>query len=504
MFQKDIHKFSLILAAAILLFTNPTYSEEPTKDAKKAQEDFYIALQVGNRAAVEEALNAGAVWTPDGDGKKPHMFAAESGDVEFYMWAEKNDSAGANDKDNIGRTALYFATLSQNCSPHMVRYLRSGGADVNAQDSKGNHTPLFNASIPANLYVVEALFEKPMDRETFLKAFRADDPTDYHALIDKAAEDYENLPPGEKVDVTAITSNNETPLHVALGNGESELAEFLLRKGVPMDIRSNDKIIGFDGEGDEILRNGETAIEMAERELGDFRNRLSREENDTERDEGLIENLKRNIAEYEETIKVYHAIKTGIEAEALSSAEEGMGEEGGSKEEVTMSPERKELLDHIAEMYVRWREEFEIRFSSHRMSVGRELLDLASEKDIFRNFFTLPGTAPTSRIPLRFHEPSGTTISSEIYVPSPYWYCDKVRYLNITREEYLQLDKILREKGIENVSRSDLAALDLIDECSKRSPESSGNQFDIDITLRGPKVQAAKDAGSGTIIYTLQ
>lgn len=504
-----------MLAAAILLFTNPTHSEEPRHDpdTDTAQTDFFTALENGDRKAANAALDRGAIWTrADKFGRKPYMFAAESGNLEFYMWAEQHDPpADINETDIARRTALHFAAGSTNQNGHpadLVRYLRSKGADVNAKNISGQ-TPLFETTIPANIDAAMALFEAPMKTEDFLNAHRDQNrdnaQSDYQTLIEKAVEGYKSLPDDKKVDVRATTNNNETPLHILFKNGESEFAAFLLLQGVPIDIVTNNKISTIDEITQaETLHPGETARQMAERKLVEDREKLVMAKN--EDNTSLIAALERQIDKLNAILEACDRFVAGefAKEDAIVEDEDSAEKQGGATDAVDyLSPERGELLDHIAEMYVRWREEFKTQFASHEMGRDKELLDLASEKDIFRIFFTLPGTAPTITIPLRFHEPFGGLIPDKIYVPSPYWYCDKVRYLNITQEEYLQLGKILRKKDIENVSRDDLAVLDLINECSERGPESSVNQFDIDITLLGPKVQAAKAASSGTIIYTL-
>lgn len=552
MFQKDIQKFSLMLATAILLFTNPTYSEEPSYTGDP-QADFYAALRNGNKKAAQDALDGGARWIADVVGEKPHMFAAESGNVELYIWAEQFDPpANINETDIANRTALHFATASPNGSADLVRYLRSKGANVNAENDMG-HTPLFNTATPATMDVAMALFEKPMKTEDFLKAFRSreKDHSTYENLIQNAREEYEFLPDEDKVNVNALTASHETPLHILFSNGESEFADFLLRQGVPADVRADPMVVDFEADGTPIYTMPETEIEMAERIIKEKKAQLEQEmvgfdktkyeglkamiekalaegntklfesleaemeELKTEMNISLVEGLEADIRKFEKVAAVYKNFVAEKQAEEVLITEEK--EERGEQivkatAGVALSPARKELLDHITDLYIKWRGEVENRVKSvpiyssvskNYAALERKLLDQTSEMDLFIKFFTLPGTVPTTEISLPkdidgdLNDPENTI---KLSLPSPYWYSKKIGQLKIRHEEYLRLGEVLNTKGIMNVTADDLN--ELIPESQYNGLLAGSDNFNTRIKIN-PKIKASKDIATGKVTYEI-
>ena len=506
MFQKDIHKFSLILAAAILLFTNPTYSEDPPVNAtKQAQIDFFTALQNGNKDAAEEALGRGAIWTvADRFGRRPYMYAAESGDLEFYLWAEQNDTpTDINEKDNASRTALHFAagSINQNGYPaDLVRYLRSKGADANAKNNSGQ-TPLFETTTSANIEAAMALFEAPMNTGDFLAAYKDEDPTKYQRLIQKAIGDYNSLPAGKKVDVTATTNNSETPLHVLFQNGESDFANFLLNQGVPIDIVTNNRIVSTDETtGEETLLSGETAMGMAERKLREKNEKLVRAK-DTDGATALVAALDNDINKLNAILTVYNnfVAENNATKDAITEDEDSSEKQDDSATAVAaLSPERGELLTHIADLYTKWRGEV-----VKKLNEGEELLDHTSEENLFVKFFTLPGTVPINELSLPKDidgDLSDSENTTKLSLPSPYWYSKKIGHLKITREEYLRLGKVLHTKGIMNVSAEGLN--ELIPETRYNVLFSDSDNFNTRIEIN-PKIKASEDSATDKITYEI-
>ena len=138
-------------------------------------------------------------------------FLVEAGNLEIVKYLLEK-GGNINDKDDKGRTALIYASMSVDLET--VKYLIEKGADVNAKDNNGS-TALMDASSGGCLEIIKYLIEKGAD-------------------------------------VNAKDNNGSTALIYASRKGHLETVEYLLEKGADVNIKNN---------------NGETALDFTKKEL---------------------------------------------------------------------------------------------------------------------------------------------------------------------------------------------------------------------------------------------
>ncbi|NGX59980.1 MAG: hypothetical protein KR126chlam3_01140, partial [Chlamydiae bacterium] len=194
---------------------------------------LHIAAEEGDEAAVEDLVAKGAeVNARTKDGKTALHIAAQEGHAEIVEYLPSH-GADVDARDSSDWTPLHLASCHGD--PSCTELLLSKGADVNARTKKGK-TPLEFAMYNGHNQVVNILKkaenldltrmvagETILHRNVRLKSKYA---KDIIALENNGI----NLPDGK---------NGATPLHLAVANGDKELAKVLLENGA-LSVKRND------------------------------------------------------------------------------------------------------------------------------------------------------------------------------------------------------------------------------------------------------------------------
>ena len=152
-------------------------------------------------------------------------------DVVKYLISKNID---VDSKNYINRTALHFACIGENynkkkISPELIKILVDAGANINAQDEKGN-TPLLyaiknNASIENINYLIDKAANVKLANEINETVLHNDYlyKKNNFPLLKKVVD--------KGIDVKTKTKNSETALLYAIDNNNLEAIKYLLEKG---------------------------------------------------------------------------------------------------------------------------------------------------------------------------------------------------------------------------------------------------------------------------------
>ena len=160
-----------------------------------------IAANLGFTEIVTLLLSHGAdLSTTDAEGNTPLIVAVKNNKIDIVkiILDYKHD---INVKNNAGCTALWAAT-SVGYRPEIVKLLLSHGADLSITDTKGRHTPLWNAVFRNYIDIVKIILNY-------------------------------------KHDFNIKSNLGNTPLNVAAQNGYSEIVDLLINKKADLNITNN-------------------------------------------------------------------------------------------------------------------------------------------------------------------------------------------------------------------------------------------------------------------------
>lgn len=197
-------------------------------DSQDLNERLYEAIMV-DAAAIGQCLADGAnVNAKDSNGSTPLMHAATFGRVEAGAVLLKN-GANVNIKNKAGMTPLMCAAMSGTLE--MVQLLLDHGAAVDATDKNGhnaaNFAALWGFNDIANLL------------NTSGKSPAKSEDLNQHLLLAMARKDYprvkELIQRGASVN-TRYPKGNESLLHTAISQGNTEMADYFLAKGLDVNI----------------------------------------------------------------------------------------------------------------------------------------------------------------------------------------------------------------------------------------------------------------------------
>jgi len=144
-----------------------------------------------------------------------------------------------NAKSDQGYTFLHWATVSGHIE--MVKLLlNKEGIDVNTKDDY-NNTPLHMAARYGYKNIAESLLERDANI-TVINIFN-DTPLDL-AVINGNVETVELFLGKEKIEINAVKDNGKTIFHDAVMNGHKDVVKLLLKKGadITVDYYDNNSI----------------------------------------------------------------------------------------------------------------------------------------------------------------------------------------------------------------------------------------------------------------------
>jgi len=135
-------------------------------------------------------------------------------------------------RDTAGHTPLFYAASTGQM--HVVEFLISKGADVNAKDNRGGETPLFYAGDVGWKNVVELLIAKGADVNA--RGMRRSSALTSAAWVGHT--DVAELLIAKGADVNARDDLGYIPLHPAARNGLVEIVEMLISKGSDVNAKT--------------------------------------------------------------------------------------------------------------------------------------------------------------------------------------------------------------------------------------------------------------------------
>ncbi|KAL5486880.1 hypothetical protein EMCRGX_G019417 [Ephydatia muelleri] len=198
---------------------------------------FHLACESGEPEVVQMLLSHGAdVGAKRINDKSPMHLAAEGGYVEVAkILFEAGGESTLRAIDDHLCTPLHDA--AKNNHVEMIEFLLSRGANVNGRDDD-SYTPLLTAASLGEVEAFRALMEDPhvqldaMDKKGKSAVFLAAEEGHVDIL-----ECLLSHPIGAKLCSTADAAQN-TPLHIAAGEGKLGVVSILLRVGVQVDARN--------------------------------------------------------------------------------------------------------------------------------------------------------------------------------------------------------------------------------------------------------------------------
>jgi len=178
----------------------------------------------GGRLMVELLVSKGATLSA------LHL-AAHRGDIDNVRSSlEKGTKVDICDK--AGHTPLFYAASAGQI--HVVDFLISKGADVDAKDKRGGETPLFYAGDAGWKNVVELLVAKGAD----INAKGAGRSSALTSAIWLGRVDVAELLIAKGADVNARDDWGYIPLHPAARNGLVKIVEMLISKGSDVNAKT--------------------------------------------------------------------------------------------------------------------------------------------------------------------------------------------------------------------------------------------------------------------------
>jgi cytohesin len=157
--------------------------------------------------------------------------AAHRGDIDKVRIILEQ-STNVDIRDKAGHTPLFYAASAGQM--HVVEFLISKGADVNAKDNRGGETPLFYAGDAGWKNVVELLIEKGADIN--IRGHDGSGALESAAWLGRS--DVAELLIAKGADVNAKDKSDYTPLHAAAQMGLVEIVEMLIAKGSNVDAKT--------------------------------------------------------------------------------------------------------------------------------------------------------------------------------------------------------------------------------------------------------------------------
>ncbi|XP_062607053.1 ankyrin repeat domain-containing protein 50-like [Saccostrea cucullata] len=200
------------------------------------------ASTFGFKDITEMLLKGGAKLNKfDNNEKSPLINALENGHIDvigLLMQKLNQKSMDLNHSDVDGRTPLFVAV--DKCYFETTKRLVKLGADVNVFDSQ-ERTPLYLAAEHNSLELVKYLIEK--GSQSLVNKGDENHKTPLHVAIEKNNLEMVDHLVKYGADVNSCDDDNKTPLHVAIENFQnSEILEYLLRRGARVDIPGNQRI----------------------------------------------------------------------------------------------------------------------------------------------------------------------------------------------------------------------------------------------------------------------
>jgi ankyrin repeat protein len=194
---------------------------------------LFIALDTGNLAVIQLLIEHGADVNVQDDNLSTALHITSGiGDLNTVRVLLQY-GAEVNPRDNHGSTPLHLASTKGNDA--VVRLLVEDGANMDASDNS-NSTPLHLAFINQNLDIAALLIENGADAMVLDNKILT--PSHLHLASAMGNLTVVNLLI-DKVDLNALDETNSTPLHLALINGNSDIAKLLIKKLANVNIPDN-------------------------------------------------------------------------------------------------------------------------------------------------------------------------------------------------------------------------------------------------------------------------
>ncbi|MHC4539644.1 MAG: ankyrin repeat domain-containing protein [Planctomycetota bacterium] len=157
--------------------------------------------------------------------------AAHRGDIDKVR-SSLEKGTNVDVRDVAGHTPLFYAASAGQM--HVVEFLISKGAEVDAKDKRGGETPLFYAGDAGWRNVVELLIARGADVNA--RGFGRSTALESAAWLGRG--DVAELLIAEGADVNAKSDWGYIPLHAAAESGLVEIAEVLIAKGSDPDAKT--------------------------------------------------------------------------------------------------------------------------------------------------------------------------------------------------------------------------------------------------------------------------
>ena len=200
---------------------------------------LFIALNTGNLTVIQLLIDHGADVDVQDDNLSTALHITSGiGDMNTVRVLLQH-GAEVNPRDSHGSTPLHLASAKGNDS--VVRLLVEHEADVDASDNT-NSTPLHLAFINQHLDSAALLIEKGADATVLDNKILT--PLHLHLASAKGNYTVVNFLI-DKVDLNALDETKSTPLHLALINGNSDIAKLLIEKGADVNIPDNKEQISL-------------------------------------------------------------------------------------------------------------------------------------------------------------------------------------------------------------------------------------------------------------------
>ena len=188
---------------------------------------YCLAIQKRHEEVAEILREAGAsIHLKEGDGYSALHFAAQKG---LKGTVERLIEHGLNVNERAGNKEVPLHNATHHGHFEVVKILLEKGADVNAEDADGV-TALYLAVILGHRDILHELLARKADTNRGKEG-----ETPLHHAIKNGYTDIAEVLLENGANPNACAAGDVTPLHVAVGNGYTKLVTLLLSKGAHVD-----------------------------------------------------------------------------------------------------------------------------------------------------------------------------------------------------------------------------------------------------------------------------